>query len=142
MNPRNVVLCLAVAAELGLASCARHPLPDLDLDDTNGRLIHGDDDKNDEPDDGKMDPDPQEAGDGDHTPVEDSSTPDPEPMTDAGSVDPNDRTPAPTNVPGCPSTVPKVGEITNCLSDKTAICVYGQSYNCYCPVAVWVCVDQ
>ncbi|MFT3924979.1 MAG: hypothetical protein QM778_20760 [Myxococcales bacterium] len=125
-------------------ACARHDLPELDLDENDLIHRHADAGKPGTPEP-KPEPDPgQGDGDGDgddeqgpDEPARDASTP--EEHSDAGPSE-ADRTPAASNVDGCPDTAPKDGfNVGLCNPADGFICKYGPSFSCYCSGPGWVC---
>ncbi len=143
----RTALALAILASLLLSSvgCERHALPDLGFGDSQ-KSLHGkdagddEDDSDDDEDDNAPDDDATDDlgtgdGDGDWTMTPGDPMPDP----DAGPpIDPDDRTPSPSNFAGCPDTAPKTGPAA-CVLDQAVVCVYGANYQCWCAFAYWVC---
>ena len=148
----RTALALAIFASLlvGWMGCARHPLPELDLGDSQKPLQNKDAGTDEDDGDGEDEPaddvstDDPVGGDGDgdggpNTPPDDDPMTSPDPDPDPG-VDPDDRTPSPSNFAGCPDTAPKPG-LAACVLDQAINCVYGESYRCWCAFAAWICSD-
>lgn len=144
--------CVLLALPLAFAGCARESLEALDgvgammrEPSTVDAGAQTDTGVNNEPEDT---PPPVDAGSNAPGAITDASW---NQEVDAGNpVDPedpdpeesDDRTPSPKNQPACPAVAPEPPFNVSPCVEITLRCRYGQSYECTCYAAGWLCRDD